>query len=137
MRPDATTTSHRRGDAQSPLTDEVLAYRTGLARRDMAIELGTATTRVYVGGYGIVLSEPSVVAVDPRSGEVPKVGRQAERLLEREPDQMVAVHPVSKRLLGLTAAQLGRVWACGREVGHSRVVAGGVRAGRCLPRGAG
>src|SRR6478736_514139 len=42
---------------------------TGFGGRDMAVDLGTANTLVYVRGRGIVLSEPSVVAIDQRSGE--------------------------------------------------------------------
>ena len=45
-------------------------YLTGFGGRDMAVDLGTANTLVYVRGRGIVLSEPSVVAIDSRTGEV-------------------------------------------------------------------
>ena len=48
---------------------------------DMAIDLGTANTLVYVGGEGIVVSEPSVVAIDEFNGEVHAVGSEAERML--------------------------------------------------------
>ena len=51
---------------------------TGLGGRDMAVDLGTANTLVYVRGRGIVLSEPSVVAIDARSGEVHAVGLGGE-----------------------------------------------------------
>ena len=44
------------------------SYLTGMGGRDMAVDLGTANTLVYVRGRGIVLSEPSVVAIDSRSG---------------------------------------------------------------------
>jgi rod shape-determining protein MreB len=90
----------------------ILAYRTGLARRDMAIDLGTASTRVYVGGYGIVLSEPTVLAVDPRNGEIQAVGRQAQHLLERPQDEVVAVRPVREGVVadfGLTERLLGHI----------------------------
>ena len=46
------------------------SYLTGFGGRDMAVDLGTANTLVYVRGRGIVLSEPSVVAIDSRTGEV-------------------------------------------------------------------
>ena len=49
-------------------------YLTGFGGRDMAVDLGTANTLVYVRGRGIVLSEPSVVAVDSRTGEVMRLG---------------------------------------------------------------
>ena len=47
---------------------------TGFGGRDMAVDLGTANTLVYVRGRGIVLSEPSVVAIDQRTGDVHAVG---------------------------------------------------------------
>src|SRR5438093_515561 len=58
---------------------------TGFGGRDMAVDLGTANTLVYVRGRGIVLSEPSVVAIDERSGEVHAVGVEAKRILGRTP----------------------------------------------------
>ena len=60
----------------------VLSYLTGMGGRDMAVDLGTANTLVYVRGRGIVLSEPSVVAIDARSGEVHAVGVEAKRIIE-------------------------------------------------------
>src|SRR5207244_1741577 len=50
------------------------SYLTGFGGRDMAVDLGTANTLVYVRGRGIVLSEPSVVAVDSRCGAVQAIG---------------------------------------------------------------
>ena len=58
-----------------------LTYLTGFGGRDMAVDLGTANTLVYVRGRGIVLSEPSVVAIDSRTGEVHAVGIEAKRML--------------------------------------------------------
>ena len=58
---------------------------TGFGGRDMAVDLGTANTLVYVRGRGIVLSEPSVVAIDQRTGEVHAVGVEAKRMLGRTP----------------------------------------------------
>ena len=52
---------------------------------DVAIDLGTANTVIYVRGQGIVLSEPSVVAIDSRSGEVHAVGHDAQRMIGRTP----------------------------------------------------
>ena len=53
--------------------------------QDVGIDLGTATVIVYVKGKGIVLREPSVVAVDNSSGEVVAVGQEARRMLGRTP----------------------------------------------------
>src|SRR6476659_10108750 len=67
---------------------------TGFGGRDMAVDLGTANTLVYVRGRGIVLSEPSVVAVDARSGEVHAVGIDAKRMLGRTPGTIRAIRPL-------------------------------------------
>jgi rod shape-determining protein MreB len=60
----------------------------------MAVDLGTATTLVYLRGRGIVLSEPSVVAIDSRSGEVLAVGTDAKRMLGRTPGTISAIRPL-------------------------------------------
>ena len=60
-------------------------YLSGFGGREMAVDLGTANTLVYVRGRGIVLSEPSVVAIDQRTGEVHAVGIEAKRMLGRTP----------------------------------------------------
>src|SRR5680860_177403 len=60
----------------------------------MAVDLGTANTLVYVRGRGIVLSEPSVVAMDARTGEVHAVGAKAKRMLGRTPGTIVATRPL-------------------------------------------
>src|SRR5947208_6797800 len=62
--------------------------------RDMAVDLGTANTLVYVRGRGIVLSEPSVVAVDVGSGEVHAVGAEAKQMLGRTPSTINAMRPL-------------------------------------------
>ncbi|MEI6664474.1 MAG: rod shape-determining protein [Actinomycetes bacterium] len=66
----------------------------GLGGRDIAVDLGTANTLVYVRGRGIVLSEPSVVAVDSRNGEVHAVGVEAKRMLGRTPGTISAIRPL-------------------------------------------
>ena len=66
----------------------------GLFSNDLAIDLGTANTLVYVRGRGIVLSEPSVVAVDTRTGEVHAVGVEAKRMLGRTPGTIAAIRPL-------------------------------------------
>ncbi len=60
----------------------------------MAVDLGTANTLVYVRGRGIVLSEPSVVAIDSRTGEVHAVGIEAKRMLGRTPGTISAIRPL-------------------------------------------
>ncbi len=62
--------------------------------RDMAVDLGTANTLVFVRGRGIVLSEPSVVAIDVRTGQVHAVGVEAKRMLGRTPGNIQAIRPL-------------------------------------------
>jgi rod shape-determining protein MreB and related proteins len=66
----------------------------GRSARDMAIDLGTANTVVHVHGRGIVLSEPSVVAIDERTDEVVAVGVDAQRMIGRTPAQISATRPL-------------------------------------------
>jgi rod shape-determining protein MreB and related proteins len=70
------------------------SFVTGFGGRDMAVDLGTANTLVYVRGRGIVLSEPSVVAIDARTGEVHAVGIEAKRMLGRTPGTIQAIRPL-------------------------------------------
>src|SRR6202795_4972770 len=65
-----------------------------LGIRDMAIDLGTANTLVYVEGRGIVVSEPSVVASDAGSGRVHAVGADAQRMIGRTPATISATRPL-------------------------------------------
>src|SRR4051812_30792180 len=62
--------------------------------RDMAVDLGTANTLVYVRGRGIVLNEPSVVAINVRDGRPVAVGLEAKRMMGRTPGHIQAVRPL-------------------------------------------
>src|SRR5829696_307630 len=72
----------------------LMSYFNGFGGRDMAVDLGTANTLVYVRGRGIVLSEPSVVAIDQRTGEVHAVGSDAQRMIGRTPATISADRPL-------------------------------------------
>ncbi len=65
-----------------------------LATRDMAIDLGTANTLVYVRGQGIVLNEPSVVAINTRDNSALAVGLEAKRMIGRTPSHIQAIRPL-------------------------------------------
>jgi rod shape-determining protein MreB len=62
--------------------------------RDIGIDLGTANTLVHVGGRGVMLREPSVVAINKDNGEVVAVGEEAKRMLGRTPAHIVATRPL-------------------------------------------
>ena len=61
---------------------------------DIGIDLGTANTLVYLRGHGIVINEPSVVAVNQKTDQVVAVGNDAKRMLGRTPGHIKAVRPL-------------------------------------------
>ncbi len=63
-------------------------------RRDLGIDLGTANTLVYVRGKGIVINEPSVVAINSDTGEILKVGIEAKLMLGKTPASITAIRPL-------------------------------------------
>ncbi|HEX4821472.1 MAG TPA: rod shape-determining protein [Acidimicrobiales bacterium] len=73
------------------MSETVLSQFMG---RDMAVDLGTANTVVYVRGRGIVLDEPSVVAVNARDGRLLAVGTEAKRMIGRTPAHIQAIRPL-------------------------------------------
>src|SRR5512146_2717892 len=81
----ASPTSRPQGGAEGVL---------GFLGRDMAVDLGTANTLVYVRHAGIVLNEPSVVAINTMSGAVLAVGNEAKRMIGRTPSHIQAVRPL-------------------------------------------
>src|SRR5690625_3493629 len=66
----------------------------GTFGRDMGIDLGTANTLVYVKGRGVVVQEPSVVAIDKENNQVLAVGEEAKRMVGRTPGSIVAIRPM-------------------------------------------
>lgn len=67
--------------------------------QDIGIDLGTATVIAYVKGRGVVLREPSVVAIDKESGEVLAVGKEARRMLGRTPGNIIAIRPLREGVI--------------------------------------
>ena len=65
-----------------------------LFSRDIGIDLGTANTLIHVAGKGVVISEPSVVAVETKSRKVLAIGAEAKRMLGRTPANIVAIRPL-------------------------------------------
>jgi rod shape-determining protein MreB len=89
---------------------------SGIFSNDIGIDLGTANTLVYVRGKGIVLAEPSVVAVDATTGEVLAVGHKAKAMLGKTPRKILAVRPMKDGVIadfeiaeGMIRALLKRV----------------------------
>lgn len=65
-----------------------------LAQSDIGIDLGTANTLVYVSGRGIVINEPSVIAINQKTGHVVAVGSEAKRMVGRTPSHIIATRPL-------------------------------------------
>ena len=80
-----------------------IAYIEGELRRikpmDLGMDLGTANCLIYVKDKGIVLNEPSVVAMEKETGEVKAVGKQAKQMLGRTPANIVAVRPMKNGVI--------------------------------------
>ncbi|HMX67292.1 MAG TPA: rod shape-determining protein, partial [Microthrixaceae bacterium] len=66
-------------------------FNSSFLGRDMAVDLGTANTLVYVRGEGIVLCEPSVVAVQVKDGRAVAVGTEAKRMIGKTPAHIQAI----------------------------------------------
>jgi rod shape-determining protein MreB len=79
-----------RNKGENPVLDRLANYFSN----EIAIDLGTANTLVYVKGNGIVLNEPSVVAVDQKTKKVYAVGAEAKAMLGKTPDHIVAIRPL-------------------------------------------
>ncbi|HPN88077.1 MAG TPA: rod shape-determining protein, partial [Candidatus Omnitrophota bacterium] len=69
-------------------------YVLGLFSNDMGIDLGTANTLVFVRGEGVVLCEPSVVAIEKETNRVLAVGEEAKRMLGKTPGNIIAIRPM-------------------------------------------
>lgn len=66
----------------------------GYFSKDIGIDLGTANTLIYVRGRGIVINEPSVVAINQKTGQIVAIGAEAKRMVGRTPAQIVATRPL-------------------------------------------
>ncbi len=103
----------------------------GLLSNDIGIDLGTANTLVYVRGRGIVMNEPSVVAVNQKTGQVVAVGIQAKQMLGRTPAHITAVKPVVDGVISdfeiteeMVAYLLNKSQQTGKKIFGPRVVVG-------------
>ena len=66
----------------------------GFFSKDIGIDLGTANTLVYVKGRGIVINEPSVVAINQKTGQILSIGQEAKKMVGRTPGHIVALRPL-------------------------------------------
>lgn len=109
------------------LRDKIASF----ASNDLGIDLGTANTLVYVRGRGIVVNEPSVVAVNQKTGRVVAVGAAAKQMLGRTPAHLVAVRPLVDGVISdfevteeMLAYLMNRAQGEGKKLLGPRVVVG-------------
>lgn len=101
--------------------------------KDIGIDLGTATVLVYVQGKGVVLKEPSFVAIDKTTDHITKVGKEAQAMLGRNPDNISVVRPLRDGVISQYDVTLRMIQyfirrACGNAVFPPRVMI-------CIPTG--
>jgi len=98
---------------------------------DIGIDLGTANTLVYVHGHGIVINEPSVVAINQKTGRVVAVGKEAKQMIGRTPQHIVAIRPLVDGVISdfevteeMLAYLIGKAEGTKRKLLGPRVVIG-------------
>src|ERR1700724_4755720 len=94
MSPDGGWASFPQGERGMNKNGYNLRSVFSLFSSDLAIDLGTANTLVFSHGKGIVVNEPSIVAINKATGEVVAVGRDAKEMLGRTPGNVVAIKPM-------------------------------------------
>ncbi len=107
-------------DALRRLKDKIL----GFFSNDIGIDLGTANTLVYVKGRGIVINEPSIVAVNQKTGQVVAVGQEAKNMLGRTPPHILAIQPVIDGVISdfeVTSEMLGYLINKAQQ-GHTKLL---------------
>ena len=118
---------------QNPLQRLLGVFRGFKFSRNIGIDLGTATVLVYVQGKGIVLQEPSVVAIDTNTDKILKVGEEAQQMLGRTPGNISAVRPLRDGVISQYEVTLKMIQyfirrACGNMVFQPKVMI-------CIPSG--
>ncbi len=102
-------------------------FKNIILSRDIGIDLGTATVQVFVQGKGIVMREPSVVAIDKSTDKVIKVGKEAQDMLGRTPDSISALRPLKDGIINeydvtLKMLQYFIRRACGKTILPPRIM---------------
>lgn len=102
-------------------------FKNIILSRDIGIDLGTATVQVFVQGKGIVMREPSVVAIDKPTDKVIKVGKEAQDMLGRTPDSISALRPLKDGIINeydvtLKMLQYFIRRACGKTILPPRIM---------------
>ncbi len=113
----------------------MLGFLSSIFATDMGIDLGTATTLVFVKGEGIVLREPSVVAVRRGTNSVLRVGAEAKEMLGRTPGDIVAIRPMKDGVIADFEVTNEMLRYFIRKVHSGRVMLRKPRIVVCVPSG--
>jgi len=102
-----------------------------LFSNDVGIDLGTANTLVYVRGHGIIVNEPSVVAVNQKTGRIVAIGKEAKQMIGRTPGHIIAIKPLVDGVISdfevteeMLRYLIGKVGAVSKKLARPRVVVG-------------
>ena len=102
---------------------------------DLGIDLGTANVLIYVDGKGIVVREPSVVAVDKNTGKILQVGAAARNMLGRTPGNVVAMHPLKDGVISDHEMTVKMLQSLFRDASKSSIFTPKPRVVICVPSG--
>ena len=106
-----------------------------LFSHDLGIDLGTANVLIYVDGKGVVVREPSVVAVDKNTGKILQVGSAARNMLGRTPGNVVAMHPLKDGVISDHEMTVKMLQSLFREISKSSWLTPKPRVVICVPSG--
>lgn len=106
-----------------------------LFSNDLGVDLGTSNVLIYVDGKGVVLREPSVVAVDKNTGKILQVGAAARNMLGRTPGNVVAMHPLKDGVISDHEMTVRMLQALFREATKSSIFTPKPRVVICVPSG--
>lgn len=106
-----------------------------LFTNDLGVDLGTSNVLIYVDGKGIVVREPSVVAVDKNSGRILQVGTEARNMLGRTPGNVVAMHPLKDGVISDHVMTVRMLQVLFRRAGTKALFNPKPRVVICVPSG--
>ena len=106
-----------------------------LFSNDLGVDLGTANVRIYVDGKGILVREPSVVALDKNNGRILEVGASARNMLGRTPGNVVAMHPLKDGVISDHEMTVRMLQALFREASKAKRFTPKPRVVICVPSG--
>jgi rod shape-determining protein MreB len=106
-----------------------------LFSNDLGVDLGTANVLIYVDGQGVVVREPSVVAVDKNTGKILEVGAAARNMLGRTPGNVVAMHPLKDGVISDHEMTVRMLQVLFREASKASILTPKPRVVICVPSG--